>query len=77
MDFWLDFLSLYQDQYNTSPHRLLGKERSTFEVFFGTRCDFHLLLLREDCRESEEIGKQLISLEETAKYEIKRVNFEL
>ena len=48
----------------TSPHRLLEKERSPFEVFFGKRCDFDLLLLREDCRESEEIGKRLISLEE-------------
>ena len=63
----MDFLSLYQDQYNTSPHRLLGKERSPFEVFFGKRCDFDLLLLREDCRESEEIGKRLISLEENRK----------
>ena len=63
----MDFLPLYQDQYNTSPHRLLGKERSPFEVFFGKRCDFDLLLLREDCRESEEIGKRLISLEENRK----------
>ena len=63
----MDFLSLYQDQYNTSPHRLLGKERSPFEVFFGKRCDFDLLLLREDCRESEDIGKRLISLEENRK----------
>ena len=30
----MDFLWLYQDQYTTSPHRLLGKERSYFEVFF-------------------------------------------
>ena len=63
----MDFLPLYQDQYNTSPHRLLGKERSPFEVFFGKRCDFDLLLLREDCRESEEIGKRLICLEENRK----------
>ena len=60
----MDLLSLYQEQRNTSPHRLLEKERSPFEVFFGKRCDFDLLLLREDCRESEEIGKRLISLEE-------------
>ena len=61
----MDFLSLYQDQYNTSSHRLLGNERSPFEVFFGKRCD--LLLLRKDCRESEEIGKPLISLQENRK----------
>ena len=63
----MDFLSLYQDQYNTSPHRLLGKERSPFEVFFGKRCNFDLLLLKEDCWESEEICKRLISLEENRK----------
>ena len=63
----MDLLSLYQEQHNTSPHRLLEKERSPFEVFFGKRCDFDLLLLREDCRESEEIGKRLISLEENRK----------
>ena len=63
----MDFLPLYQDQYNTSPHRLLGKERSLFEVFFGKRCDFDLLLLRKDCWESEEIGQRLISLEENRK----------
>ena len=63
----MDFLSLYQDKYNTSPHRLLGKERSLFDVFFETRCDSDLLLLREDCRESKEIGKRLISLEENRK----------
>ena len=34
----------------TSPHRLLEKERSPFEVFFGKRCDFNLLFLKEDCR---------------------------
>ena len=60
-------MSLYQDKYNTSPHRLLGKERSPFDVFFETRCDSDLLLLREDCRESKEIGKRLISLEENRK----------
>ena len=63
----MDFLSLYQDQYNTSPHPLLGKERSPFEVLFGRRCNFDLLILREDCRESEEISKRLISLVENHK----------
>ena len=60
----MDSLLLYQDQYNTYPHRLLGKERSPFETFIGRRCYFDFLLLREDCREIEEIGKRLISLEE-------------
>ena len=63
----MGFLSLYQDQYNTSPYRLLGKEGSPFEVFFGKRCDFDLLLLREDYRESEETGKRLVSFEENRK----------
>ena len=63
----MGFLSLYQDQYNTSPYHLLGEEGSYFEVFFGKRCDFDLLLLREDCRESEETGKRLVSFEENRK----------
>ena len=67
----MDFLLLYQDQYNASPHRLLGKESSPFDVFFGRSCNFDLLLLREDYRESQGIGKRLISSEENAKYEIK------
>ena len=70
MDFlktWVDFLSLYQDICNTLPHRSLGKERSPFEVLFGRRCNFDLLLLREDCKGGEKIGKQLISLEENRK----------
>ena len=64
---WVDFLSLYQDQYNSSPHLLLRKERSPFGVLFGRRGNFDLLILREDYRESEEIGKRLISLEENRK----------
>ena len=63
----MDFLSLYQDQYNTSPHCSLGKERSPFEVFFGRKCNFDLLLLTEECRQSEEIGKRLISLKKNRK----------
>ena len=63
----MGFLSLYQDQYNTSPYHLLGEEESYFEVFFGKRCDFDLLLLREDCRESEETVKRLVSFEENRK----------
>ena len=58
----MHFLSLYQEQYNTSSHRSLGKERSPFEAFFERKCNFDLSLLREECRESEEIGKRLISL---------------
>ena len=68
----MHFLSLYQDQYTTSPHRLLGKEKSYFEVFFGRRCNFDLLLLREDRRESEEIGKRLICLEENRRIRNKK-----
>ena len=64
---WVDFLSLYQDQYNTSPHRSLGKERSPFEVFFGRKCNFDFSLLREECMQSEEIGKRLISLKKNCK----------
>ena len=63
----MEFLSLYQDQYSSLSHHLLGKERSHFEVFLGKRCNFDLLLLREDCRESEVIGKRLISLVENRK----------
>ena len=63
----MDFLSLYQEQYNTSPHRSLGQERSPFEVFFGRKCNFDLSLLRAGCRESEEIGKRLISLKKNHK----------
>ena len=69
----MGFLSLCQDQYNTSPYGLLGKERSPFEAFFGKRCNFDLLLLREDCRESEEIGKRLISLEKNRRHILPRV----
>ena len=63
----MDFLSLYQEQYNTSPHRSLGQGRSPFEVFLGRKCNFDLSLLREECRENEEIGKQLISLKKNRK----------
>ena len=58
----MDFLSLYQDQYSTSPHCSNGKERSPFEVFFGKKCNCNLSLLREKSMESEEIGKRFISL---------------
>ena len=64
---WVDFLSLNQDIYNTLPSWLLGKERSPFEVFFGRRWNFDLLLLKEDCKGGEKIGKQLISLETNRK----------
>ena len=57
----------FQDQYNNSSHRSLGKERSPSEVFFGRKCTFDLSLLREECRESEEIGKRLISLKKNRK----------
>ena len=62
----MDFLSLYQGRYNTSPHRSLGKERSPFEVFFGRKCNFDLSLLKEECRQ-EEIDKRLISLKKNCK----------
>ena len=42
-------------QYLTSS--FTRKKRSPFEVFIGRNCNFDLSLLREECRQSEEIGK--------------------
>jgi len=45
LDNWYAQLNEYQEQYNTAPHRSLGQNRSSFEVFFGRKPNFDLALL--------------------------------
>ena len=39
-------------------NRSLGKERAPFEVFFGRKCNFDLLLLSHEIWENERDGKE-------------------